>query len=368
MKKLFQQLLLFFCFIVCAFKVNGQSVTLQGTIGKYPIVMEFEGDDSSLYGTYFYKKFKQDIPLTGSKSESSFQLESEDTGDKFYLTKSGDTYSGTYKNAKGTSLIVQLSTVNGDVKNPLPQLKFERELSDYSKLRLTEIKLVPGKQEMVNKKYTIQWYSEPTSKLTMFKVVAGYPENVLKSANMIIERDFYSYIDAYFSCAGGGGNSGYDILEVSSVFLNDQFISYCVNSSWYCNRAAHPDFGESGTTINAKTGKEMELEDILWLGKGVKPKKDSDAWYKYRSDVFAPKVVEMFKKLYPVEMQKPTSEDDYCDYTDPEVWDFGAWYLTDKGLYLGAYFYRAARSCDNPGWSVIPYATLKKYNPTLFGK
>ncbi|AFD08080.1 hypothetical protein [Solitalea canadensis] len=369
MKKLVQQLFLYFCFTILVFNASGQSVTLQGTIGKYPIVMEFEGDESSLYGTYFYKKFKQDIPLTGSVSGNLIRLASEDTGDKFSLTKNGDTYVGTYKNAKGASLAVQLTIVNGgSVKNPFPHLKFERALSDYSKLRLAEVKLVPGKQEVVSKKYTLQWYSEPTSKLTMFKVVAGYPENILKSVNQIIDRDFYANIEAYFSCAGGNGSSGFDIMEVSSCFLNDQFISYCINSSWYCNRAAHPDFGESGTTINAKTGKEMELEDVLWFGKGVKPKRDSDGWYKYRSDVFAPKVVELFKKLYPVEMQKPTDKDDYCDYTDPEVWDFGVWYLTDKGLYLGAYFYRAARPCDNPEWSVVPYTVLKKYNPTLFNK
>jgi hypothetical protein len=59
-------------------------------------------------------------------------------------------------------------------------------------------------------------------------------------------------------------------------------------------------------------------------------------------------------------MKKPDNDDD-CDYTDPEVWNFVNWYFTPKGLYVGAYFARVARNCDEPDWSIIPYRIVKKY-------
>jgi len=63
------------------------------------------------------------------------------------------------------------------------------------------------------------------------------------------------------------------------------------------------------------------------------------------------------KKIIPNEMK--SSEDDRCDYNDPEVWDFPSWHFTEQGLYLGAIFARAARNCDDPEWSIIPYKAIK---------
>jgi hypothetical protein len=59
-------------------------------------------------------------------------------------------------------------------------------------------------------------------------------------------------------------------------------------------------------------------------------------------------------------------DEEGCNYAEPDVWNFPNWYFTDEGLYLGAYFGRAARSCDEPEWSIIPYRVLKNYiNPSL---
>ena len=68
----------------------------------------------------------------------------------------------------------------------------------------------------------------------------------------------------------------------------------------------------------------------------------------------------MLGQLYPNEMQPADGEaaEDQCDYTGTSVWDFHSWYLTEQGLYLGAYFGRAQRPCDEPDWSVIPWQHL----------
>ncbi|POY34969.1 hypothetical protein C3K47_17865 [Solitalea longa] len=368
MKKLTIILLLLCTLILISNKSKAEILTLQGTIGKYTVVMELDIDSISASGNYFYTKFKQDIPLEGTVTNNMIILNAEDTGDHFELVRSGNTFKGTYHNKKGNKLPVNLNyIVAGSIKLLFNNEVLSKSISDYSKLRLNEIKLEPTKQESVNNKYLIQWYTEPTSKIAVFKLVNGYPQLVIDAINTQLTKEFYLNFEAYYSCSGGSGNSGYDELQISNYFLNEQFVSLCISSGWYCNHAAHPDFGESGLTFNAKTGKELELEDVIWFGSGTKPKKDSDEWYTYRSSVYAPQIVKLLTSLYPKEMQKPKTEED-CDYTDPEVWDFGSWYLTEKGLCLGAYFARAARACDNPGWSVIPYSALRKLkqsNPSL---
>jgi len=343
---------------------------LQGTIGKYPVVMEIEaGSDGEYMGSYFYKKYKQDMLLEGTMKDKLLTLYTLGTQDTFRLRTGGAGYTGFYTNAKGLKLPVTLTAVKpADVPQPAAGMQFMRSWSDYSKLRMADLQPVADKKETRGGRFVLQWYTEPVSKLSYFTVAAGYPDAVMKKMNSSITADFYQNAEAYFSCDGGNGSSGYEGLEVKPELVSERFVSYSTSSSWYCNRAAHPDFGTSGTTFDAQTGQQLTLEDVFWLGKGTKPKYRSDEWYTYRSEVFAPEVVKLLTRLYPNEMKKPTSEDDYCDYTSPEVWSFSGWYLTDKGLLLGAYFYRAARSCDDPGWSVIPYPVLKKYNPAMFGK
>lgn len=344
---------------------HAQIVVLDGAVSKYPILMAIDTSDrATLNAVYFYKKTKQDIELTGSISKSgSIELSSDDTGDKFSMTKKGNVLQGTFTSAKGVKLPVALKVIK-DSLNKSASAKTSDPSEILEAYKFADVKLLPGKLETIDKKFVIQWYTEATSKITTFKILKGYPETVIQKANEIIEGDFYGNLSSYFSCAGEGFFSGYD-MNISSYFLNENFISYCIVGNWSCKGAAHPDFGENGTTIDARTGKELNLEDMFWLGNGAKPKEDSQAWDDYRDKVFAPGIVELFKRLYPTEMKKPTSDED-CDYTDSQVWRFANFYLTKKGLYLGAFFARVQRSCDSPEWSIIPYAELKRNNPALF--
>ena len=81
------------------------------------------------------------------------------------------------------------------------------------------------------------------------------------------------------------------------------------------------------------------------------------AWADYRGEVFAPWVVRQLARRYPAEMAAPRDEDS-CDYRDPEVWKFPAWYVTPKGIHLAASFARVARACDDPDWAVLPWPVV----------
>jgi hypothetical protein len=373
--------------IVCGGPLHAESWLLRGTIGASPVVMGLDGNDGSLFGSYFYEKYRQDIPLRGDADANGVRLESGTYGedaDRFALLRDGDGFKGSFVHGKSKPLPVELHVVApGSVPDPLPGIAFESPLPDYERLRLAGLRFVPGKEEALEGGFRIRWATEPLSGISMFHVVAGYPDAAMAAINRIIDRDAYSSLMQHFGCANGDGGSGDEWTEVTSHYLTARLVSYAVSSSWSCYGAAHPDFGVNGTTIDAANGRELSLEDVYWLGSGDKPKPESDAWYDYRRDVFAPAVVELFQRLYPGRVSahdesgegegasegKDTDQDpDVCDYSDPSVWDFADWYLTDAGLHLGAYFARVARVCDDPDWADIPYAILAKNNPALFGQ
>ncbi len=351
--------------------LHAEDRVLRGSIGSYPVVMELDADGDEAFGTYFYEKYRQDIPLRGKSTQAGIALSSaaydddEARADHFVLVADGDGFKGRFVHGKGKPLPVELHPVApGSVPDPRPDLALHAPLPDYERLRLAGLRFLPGKEETVGGKYRIQWLTEPLSGIAMFHVVAGYPETAMAAINRVVDRDFYGNLSQHFGCADGEGGSGDESTEVSSHYLDARFVSYAVSSSWSCYGAAHPDFGVAGTTIDARTGRELALEDVYFLGTGAAPAEDSDAWYAYRDDVFSPAVVALFQRLYPDRM-KPGDEDE-CDYADPSVWAFAPWHLTDRGLYLGAYFARVARACDNPEWSFVPYGELQKNNPALF--
>ncbi|AIF47075.1 hypothetical protein [Dyella japonica] len=353
--------------------LHAETLLLRGTVGKYPVVMKLANADGQVSGSYFYEKYKQDIPLRGQLNGQGYVLSSSIYGnddkdvDHLELTRAEDGIKGAFTSGSGKQLPVDLHVIpSGAVPEPKPGLHFSRGLDDYEKLQLANLTFAPGKTETVGGKYVIQWYTESRSKVSMFRVVSGYPAPVIASINNVIDSDFYENLSGYFGCSDETGKPGTDTLQVSDRYLDDRFVSYAVSNSWFCAGAAHPDFALGGTTIDAKTGKRLTQEDVYWLGIGSKPAPNSDAWMKYRDAVFGPAVVKLLKRLYPKEMM-PVGDDNGCNYADPDVWKFGSWRLAEKGMYVGAYFARAEKACDNPEWSFIPYGELKKNNPALFG-
>ncbi|MGE9762730.1 hypothetical protein [Pseudomonas sp. PDM20] len=360
--------LLAFLVVHCA---RAEHILLQGQVGKYPVVMDLWDAGGDVSGRYFYERYRQDIPLRGHLDGNVYRLSSANyegddrPADVFELSRAGGLVSGKFISPKGKELSVELKVVTpSSVKEPRIDSGILKDLGGYEKLQLTGLEFVPGKKEVIGGGFNLQWFHETRSGLSMFHVTGGYPESVIRSINSIIDGRFYSELRNYFGCSDGLGKSGVELV-VGSYFLSENFVSYAVNSGWYCVGAAHPDFGVEGVTISAKTGLELTLEEMYWLGGADKLVPDSDAWMEYRRKVFAPAIVELFRRLYPDDMSGPDGNGG-CDYSDINVWKYPSWYLTPKGLRIGAYFARVQRACDNPEWSIIPYSVLRKRNPLLF--
>src|SRR5690606_2476430 len=97
--------------------LHAETLLLRGTVGPYPVVLELNADDDRVDGTYFYERYRQDIPLRGEPAEAGYRLiserydDEEDKADRFVLSRDGDSFSGSFRHGNGRPLAVKLAPV-----------------------------------------------------------------------------------------------------------------------------------------------------------------------------------------------------------------------------------------------------------------
>lgn len=328
----------------------------EGVAGTARIVVAITEDKGEVDGHYFYQTSRLDIDLSGTAAGTTLTLESRTTGDHLLLKRMGPNLVGTLTTAKARRLAVRLHPAAGPagLAADLPS-----KLSVYERWRLAGLHLTPQQTETINGK-TIRWYREPLSGIRLFRIESGYATAAVAAVNHALARNQWQNVSGWFACTGSDGQPGTDVAQADKPWLGVNHMSYRWTESWSCAGTAHPDFGTVGYSYDMATGRELLLDAVVPFGSEPVPAADSDPWYTYRSKRFAPGVVALLKRFYPDEMQPPSKgDDDECDYSDPEVWGFPAWALSEKGLWLGAYFSRAQRPCDAPDWAVIPWSSLR---------
>ncbi|MGE8451710.1 MAG: hypothetical protein ACN6OP_14020 [Pseudomonadales bacterium] len=356
-----------------------------GTLGKMPIVLEISTPNpQEVTGRYFYQKYHRDLALNGTLRGQSLELregggrydDEPSSLPTFKLQRTADGWQGQWQSPKGKTLDVQLSAARADAPkaDALPYLA-QLYLSDlYEYLRLQGLTLKQGKQQNFMG-YTLQWWSEPESKLSMFKVIAGYPEAQQQQLNQSLMERLWSDVSAYHDCMLGAGSQWGEFMQtVKPQFLSPAVLSVNISTSYSCG-GAHPDFGDSPLNIDVNSGHPLSLADVLWVGTG-KPLLHSDrsskgdirlteaernALYDYNREQLSPWLIKQFTALYPDEMRAPANLEEDCNYSDESVWGDNSWYFTPKGLFINAYFPRVARACDGPEWSVLPYSVVRKH-------
>lgn len=345
--------------------------TLVGTLGNMPIVMEIDiSDPQKVTGRYFYQKYHHDLALEGALDGQSLQLRegredyAKDSPPRaaFQLQGSADGWQGQWQGAKGKTLEVRLAPARADAPKPdaLPYLTQLYREDLYAYLRLLGLTLKQGKQQEFMG-YTLQWWSEPSSKLAMFKVVAGYPGERQERLNQLLMERLWREVTAYHECLLEAGKGGEFVQTVKPRFFNSAVLSVSIATSYTCG-GAHPDFGDSPLNIDVDSGRDLSLTDVLWVGKGQPPKPSQySALYDYNTQQLGPWLVKQFTALHPREMREPATEGDGCNYSDASVWGDNSWYFTPKGLFISAYFPRAERACDGPEWAVLPYSVVSKH-------
>lgn len=356
-----------------------------GTLGAQSVVMEINtASDASIDGKYFYTNHHRDLQLSGTENGPCHLklVEGPDDADsprpQIDLTRQADgSLSGSWRSPKGKSLTLMLQPAKvaapaASTDHYLQRL-YSHDLYEY--LRLSALTLRQGRQEKFMG-YTIKWWVEPDSKITLFEILDGYSEGQRTQINQVLRDRLWTEVSAFHACMLQASRFGGDFEQtVTPRLLTQNAISISVQTSYDCG-GAHPDLGDEPINLDAHNALALTLEDVLWVGngqalhyvdnaggEGVADSKEQaasvsfDTFSDYRDKYLAPWLVKQFTALYSSKIK-----DDDCDYTDSGVWNFPSWYLTSKGISLTPSFARVERVCEaNDDWSVLPYALANKH-------
>ncbi|MCW3480293.1 hypothetical protein OL229_12125 [Neisseriaceae bacterium JH1-16] len=352
---------------------------LQGQIGSAAVVMELNvGKDGKAQGRYFYRKYHRDIALDGARNPDGSVALGENLGydesrtDLVLRPDGKGGWKGQWQGKKGAAQPISLGPLAPATlpASDVASLAKLRQQQPYEFARLTDLTLRQAREQHFGR-YTLRWWQEPVSKVSFFRVVDGYPAPVQERVNRVLESRQWEEVNGYFACAlGGAHRGGFDYEQtVTPRLLTDRVLSASVFTSYDCG-GAHPDFGDSPINLDVQNGRDLQLEDVLWLGQG-KPNipRDADGYpqnYDYQNKVLGPWLSKTLQQLYPKQMA-PQDKDDGCDYRDSGLWALPSWYLLPRGLYVGPSFPRVARACEYPEWSVLPWKLVDPHrgDPTL---
>jgi hypothetical protein len=189
-------------------------------------------------------------------------------------------------------------------------------------------------------------------------IEGGYPKSALDKINAELAREHWTRIEGWQACGGKAPRACYDKSQIVLSFMDNDFLSLyeTVEGRLYGDPRKHVGFeyfsSKSGLNFNAQTGERIELEDLLYVGDEPVPEPDTDAWNRYREEVFPARIARLLKKLHPeAEWQSGA-----CNHFDPDpswAWGDPIWFLTSRGLYVEKI---GAADCEEPAeWRTIPW-------------
>nr|MBU3858182.1 hypothetical protein [Flavobacterium sp. MC2016-06] len=365
MKKVF--IFLFICWSVTAF--CQETYYLEGTLGKSKIFMRVvvynSDNETSLDIVYFYQNSLKDIKLDGKLKDNNFTFyfkPNDKVLEKFYLKKSvNNNFEGSWYDAADKQLPVNLKPVNfANYKSNL-KIRFEDDKLNFIKAKFLEFKKV--KTTTYNNKEFV-WYSEKHCSSIFLRLGSNFSEKNKALINPVLEEIHIQNTLTQLNCSSsfeysnGEGIQG----ETTITFLNSNLLGFQIAAFYDCG-GAHPDGGTSGYLIDLNNGKDYELDEVIAFDKSVTTEKEGgfDKYSKYRNDFLAPKLLSVLNLEH--HFTKPADEDN-CDYTNVEYWDFPSWNYTEKGIEFTPYFPRVYRSCEEA--FLVPFERLKKYKNPKF--
>lgn len=367
------------CTLAAAAVAHAEPEVWLGRLGNMPVVMELDiKADGTAEGRYFYRKHHTDISLRGTRDKGGNlllgeNLEYDQKRTDITLHPQGKGWKGEWRGPKANkSLPVSLTPLtDADLVGGVPEMAFRKESSPYDYLRLVDLRIQPGKTEKFNG-YTLQWLSEPVSGMRMFRLMDGFPDAVRDKVNRVLAARLWDEVDASFNCRGGRTEMSEYSQTVTPQLLTPRLLSVDIFVSYSCSGAAHPDFGSRPINLDMRSGEELHLEDLLWLGNGpprlARDQKGKRENFDYENQVLGPGLVRLLTQVYPTEMQPPANaSDDDCSYNDPELWSLPSWHIRPKGLYFGPIFPRVMRACEGPEWSVLPWSVVNRHPGRLGG-
>lgn len=359
-------LLSFFLFIICTGKICSQTHSLSGTIGKYPIYLQFTLEGSGAEGTYFYKNKLINISLSGSYKSGFITLTSKDVygetpenPEVFKFKWPNKVLEGTWT-YKGKSTPLKLAALTPKELNS-PKCSnpyFKKEASannDLTKVKVGLFKLKEDGPVRVINQVKIRQFKEVLTGISLFRIDSGLVAEKQKDANLYLENFHISEFLQALECASYSAFGSDYSFDASNISISNDLMCFSVFVAYYCG-GAHPEESSYGINYNLNTHEKIESGDYLLPGKEA---------------AFEERVFTYLSKENPGYFEGEMTDDDMeCEYNNPELWTADCNFVfTTSGVRLLPSFPHYKAPCLDPEWSVIPYSELKDLiKPEFYGK
>lgn len=349
-------LLSFFLFMAYPGKIYSQTHSLSGTIGKYPIYLQFTLEGNSTEGYYFYKNKLINIPLSGSYKSGFITLTSKDVygetpenPEVFKFKWPNKVLEGTWTH-KGKSTPLKLAALTPKELNS-PKCSnpyFKKETSSTNDLTKVKVGLFKLKEDglprMVNK-VKIRQFKEVLTGISLFRIDSGLVAEKQKDANFYLEYLHLSEFLTSLECASNSAFGSDYSFDASNITISNDLLCFSVFTAYYCG-GAHPEESSYGINYNLNTHKKIESGEYLIPGKEA---------------AFEERVFACLAKENPGYFEGDMVDDDMeCEYNNQELWTADCNFVfTGSGVRLLPSFPHYKAPCLDPEWSVIPYSELK---------
>lgn len=338
-------------------------IFLQGKVGERTLVVKMLCYDESPIRdmTYFFDDAKKDCFFKGRimgnawrfYSESAATNQAPENKEELLISENKNgSWKGYWLDSTGKKINTNLNPITGI---PASKFNYFSEMNDldlYDAYRISKINLAKGKTEKTLKNVSIDRVLEKESGISFFRLRSLNKKLKVDSLNVALETMHLSLIQNYFRLRPDKKE-----LKVSTemLYLTKDLISFKIISN-SISKAQNPSKSQQLVTLDIKSGKQINLESLVWFGKKTDKRpsaNDVQATYEYRKYVFASKIFSLLKTLYPDKMKNTV-----CGFNKVDTWAVPAYALTKKGLLLGFF---PSGNCSILDWAIIPYQSLTPY-------
>jgi hypothetical protein len=338
-------------------------IYLQGKVGERTLVLKMMCYDESPIRdmTYFFENAKKDCffkgKITGNAwrfyPESATGNEASENKEELLIAESKNgLWKGYWQDSSGKKINVNLNPITS-----IPVSKFNyfaqmNDLDSYDAYKISKINLAKGKTDKTLKTVSIDWFLEKESGISFFRLHSLNKKLKVDSLNVALETMHLAIIQ---NCLRLRPDIKKLNVSTEILCLTKDLISFKIISN-SVSKAQNPSKSQKLVTLDIKSGKQIDLESLVWFGKKTDKKPSADdvqATYEYRKYVFASKIFSMLQRLYPDKMKNTA-----CGLNKVDTWAVPAYALTKKGLLLGFF---PSGNCSILDWAIIPYKSLTPY-------
>lgn len=330
---------------------------LQGKVDEKTIVLKIKCFNESpvRYLNYFFIEEKTDNYLEGNPMGNTWNFTSTDNQKKeislvIKEEKDGN-WKGSWREGANKKINVILSPIVINTDSKYYSYSQNKELDLYDAYKISILNLEKTKTEKVSKHFTLNWYLEKESNISLFRLESENKKIKPDSINTILENIQLSLIHTYFQY---NPNRESLTFQPQITLLNETLISFKLIANTILKNQ-NPVKTQQAFTLNLQNGQQITLEDIVWFDeKNTKP--DANAiseTYEYRKKLFAPKIFTILNELYPQQMQS-----NECNVNKEATWAIPNFILTEKGIQFS---FSNSATCNLMDWATIPYEKLRPY-------